>query len=258
MAIENTIIPALFISQKKKIKKIVKFYYGIDANDYDINWIDKMLRNHYLVFHNQNIIRNIVTVNIDKILLKHRDRIGSLKFEEITLEKLIFHYLRWASMSFRAGVPIGSIFLCRTAIETGLRERIAEEIAQKEIKDMGELPQKIWELMKKLKNKKLWELIKIAEDKNIITEKEIEKFFEPLRLEEQRSRKIFNKFIHGEISWIVKFVETKAEGYAKVIGAKDILEEKKIIAEFSLIDYIAIGVLIGTTLVAERLYFKCI
>lgn len=94
-----------------------------------------------------------MTVNIGKVLLKHRDRIGSLKFEEITFDKLIFHYLRWASMSFRAGIPIGSIFLCRTAIETGLRERIAEELAEKEgIKDKERRHQKIWELMKKLES----------------------------------------------------------------------------------------------------------
>lgn len=40
---ENTIIPPLSTSQKKKIKEIVKFHYGIDADDYDIDRIDKGL-----------------------------------------------------------------------------------------------------------------------------------------------------------------------------------------------------------------------
>ena len=250
---KNTVIPPLSTSQRKKIKEVVKFHYGIDADDHDIDWIDGMLRNHYSVLHDQEIVRNLVTVNIGKILLKHRDKIGSLKFEEITSDKLIFHYLMFASMSYRAGIPIGSIFLCRTAIETGLRERIAEELAKKEIQDREKLPQKIWELMEKLEDKKLWELIRMAEENGIITKEENEEFFKSLKLGRQSSRKVFDKFVHGDIGWIVKFVESKES--AKVIGAKDILHEKKIIAESS-IGHIAVSTLIGTTLIAERLYFK--
>ena len=252
---ENTVIPSLSASQRKKIKEIVKFHYGIDADNHDIDWIDGMFRNHYSVLHDQNIIRNLVTVNINKILLKHRDKIGSLKFEEISLEKLIFRYLRFASMSYKAGIPIGSIFLCRTAIETGLRERIAEELAEKESTDKGKLPQKIWKLMKKLEDKKLWELIKMSEENNILRKGEIEEIFKPLKLGEQTSRKVLDKFIHGDLGWIVRFVESKDKEHAKVIGAKDILHEKKIVAE-SYTDYTAVSTLIGTTLIAERLYFK--
>lgn len=247
-----TAIPTLSTSQRKRIKEVVKFHYGIDAEDYDIDWIDKMLRNNYLVLHDQEIMRNLVTVNIGKILLKHRDRIGSIKFEETTLDKLIFRYLTFASMSYRAGIPIGSILLCRTAIETGLRERIAEELAKKDGKDK-ELPQKIWELMEKLEDKRLCELIRIAEENGIITREENEELFKSLKLGEQSSRRVFDKFIHGDIGWIVKFAESKEN--MSVIGAKDILEEKKIIAESS-IDHIAVSTLIGTTLIAERLYFK--
>ena len=253
---KNTMIPSLSTSQRKKIKEVVKFHFGIDAEDHDIDWIDKMLRNHYSVLHDQMIIRNLVTVNIDKILLKHRDKIGSIKFEKILLDKLIFNYLTFASMSYRAGIPIGSIILCRTAIETGLRERIAEELAKKEIKDRG-LPQKIWEWMKKLEDKGLRDLIEMAEENGILTKREIEGFFKSLRLEKQTSRKVLDKFIHGDIYWIVRFVESKDKENAKVIGAKDILHEKKIIALFGgRIDHIAVSVLIGTTLIAERLYFS--
>ena len=150
---DNTTIPSLSASQRKKIKEVVKFHFGIDAEDHDIDWIDKMLRNHYSVLHDTMIIRNLVTVNIDKILLKHRDKIGSVKFEELLLDKLIFYCLTFASMSYRAGIPIGSIMLCRTAVETGLRERIAEELAKKEVEDKGKLPQKILRFMEKLENK---------------------------------------------------------------------------------------------------------
>ena len=252
---KNTIIPPLSTSQRKKINEVVKFHYGIDAEDHDIDWIDEMLRDYYSVLHDQRIIRNLVTVNISKILLKHRDKIGSVKFEEILLDKLIFRYLTFASMSYRAGIPVGSIFLCRTAIETGLRERIAEELAKEGIQDRDELPQKTWELMEKLEDKKLQKLIKIAEANGIITKKEIEEFFKPLKLREQRSRKVLDKFIHGDISWIVKFVENKDKENATVVGAKDILHEKKIVAE-SYTDYVAVSTLVGTTLIAERLYFK--
>jgi len=217
---ESTVIPPLSDSEKRKIKEIVKSYYGIDADDRYIEWIDKGLRNHYSVLHHQNIIRHLVTVNIDKILLKHRDEIGSLEFEEMVLDKLIFHYLTFASMSYRAGIPIGSIFLCRTAVETGLRERIAEEMAKKEVKSEKELPQKIWEEMKKLEGKKLIELIKMAEEHKIIEGGEIEEIFRSQGLE----KRVLDKFIHGNIDWIVRFVESKDRECTKVIGAKDILQ----------------------------------
>jgi hypothetical protein len=252
---EGTVIPPLSTSQRKKIKEVVKFHHGIDADDYDIDWIDKMLRNHYSVLHVQDVIRNLVTANIGKILLRHRDRIGSLKFEEITSDKLIFHYLTFASMSYRAGVPIGSILLCRTAIETGLRERIAEELAKREIKDRSKFLQKVWESMEKLgREKTLQDLMNIAEDNGIIARGEIEEFFKPLKLEEP-SRKVLDKFIHGDIGWIARFVESKGKDHWKVIGAKDILDEKKKAADSST-DHIAVGALVGTTLIAEKLYFN--
>jgi hypothetical protein len=248
---ENTIIPPLSNLQIKKIKEAVKFHYGIDADDRDIDWIDKTLRNHYSIFHDQNIIRHLVTVNIDKILLKHRDEIGSLEFEEMMFDKLIFHYLTFASMCYRAGIPIGSIFLCRTAVETGLRERIAEEMAKEDIKSKEELPQKIWAQMKKLERKKLSELIKMAEEHKIVEGGEIEEIFRSQGLE----KRVLDKFIHGNIDWIVRFIESKDRECTKVIGAKDILQEKKIIAEFPLIDQIAVSALKATTLIAEKLYF---
>jgi hypothetical protein len=212
-----------------------------------------MLRNDYSVLHEQRIMRNLVAVHIAKILLKHRDKIGSTKFEKILLDKLIFHFLTFASMSYRAGISIGSILICRTAIETGLRERTAEELAKKDIKDKDKLPQRIWELMKKLENKQFRDLIEMAEENDVITSEEIEQSFEPLKLEEQASRRVLDKFIHGDIGWIVEFAEGKI--HEKVIGARDILQEKKMMAT-SNIDYIAVSTLVATTLIAEKLYFK--
>jgi hypothetical protein len=171
---ENTVIPPLSNLQREKIKKIVKFHYGIDADDRDIDLIDKGLRNNYLVLHEQNVIRNLVTVNISKILLKHRDGIGSIAFEKILMDKMIFQYLTLASMCFKAGIPLAAISLCRTALEGGLKEKIAEKIAKNE--------KEIWEAFKKLSNLKVSELIRKAEDVNIISRDELEKFLQLMKI----------------------------------------------------------------------------
>ena len=36
---------------KERVKKIVKYHYGLIPKDSDIAWIDKMLRNNYAVLH---------------------------------------------------------------------------------------------------------------------------------------------------------------------------------------------------------------
>ena len=82
-------------------------------------------RNNYSVLHDQQIISNLVTVNIGNILLKHRDRLGSIELERLTMNRLIFKYLTFASMCYRASIPLATIFICRTAIEAGLREKLA-------------------------------------------------------------------------------------------------------------------------------------
>ncbi|MDI6859923.1 MAG: hypothetical protein QMC85_05465, partial [Methanocellales archaeon] len=192
-----------------------------------------------------------MTVEINKVLLKHRDKIGSTKFEEITLAKLIFHYLTFASMCYRAGIPIASILLCRTALEAGLRERVAEELARKETNNKDELAKKTWELIKQLKDNTLDPLISKAEDENIIGKQEIENVFKNLKLGNQSSRKVLDKFIHGDITWIFNFVKNR-ENDTKVIGAKNKLEESKIIAD-SKIDEIAAEALKATTKIAEIL-----
>jgi len=245
---ESTVIPPLSTSQRKKIKEVVKFHYGIDAEDHDIDWIDKMLRNHYSTLHDQRIIRNLVTVNIDKILLKHRDKIGSIKFEEIQLHKLIFSYLTFASMCYRAGIPIATIFLCRTALEGGLREKIAEKIAKNK--------KEIWETMKELSHLKLWQLIQKADDENIIRKSEIEKFFtidEKMKKIIPNPRHLLDKYIHADLHTIITFLkEIRAD--TEVIGVMDLIERKKIQAQ-TFIDKIAVFILAATTRIAERLYF---
>lgn len=261
------IIPQISDKMRKRIKKIVEFHHGFEPKDRDIDWIDDVLRNNYSTLHDQRIIRNLVTVEIDKILLKHRDKIdkiGSIKFEKILLHKLIFHYLTLASMSYRAGIPFATISLCRTAIEAGLRERIAEELAKKEISKNEKFPKKVLEKMETLKDislgtiktkkREIKGLIKLAEENNIISDKVIEEVFKKLKFKYQSSRKILDKFIHGDLIWMVNFVKEKDKN-SEVIGAENVLEESKIIADFKIGD-IAVEVLKGTTKIAEILYFK--
>ena len=271
---------------KDRIKNIVKYHYGFTPKDSDIEWIDKMLTNNYGFLHEQQIIRELAANNISKELLKHRDRIGSEQFERIERGRDIFRYLTFASMCFRAGIPAGTICLCRTAIESGLRERLAEELAREENTSNSELPGAILNKLKRLeKDEKYNSLAKLIKEvpRKINEEQKIEGAFQELKFKGQEGRKILDKFIHGDIVWLVNFARNRknievrgAEGRVKTYKlvpdkegeynevfekeedykvSIDKLEEYKIIAE-SEINEIAIKVLKATYRIAEILYYK--
>ena len=151
-------------------------------------------------------------------------------------------------------MSIASISLCRTALETGLKEKIAEIRAKEECKDVSKLSRRKWIHLKKLQNLKLKDLIQKAKDEGIITN-EFERVFKNLKFKKSESRKILDKFIHGDIVWIANFIRSKDKNTRVVIGAEDIIDENKIVM-LSWINNIAIQVLIGTTEIAEKLYFK--
>lgn len=201
MNMKETKISGVTTEMRKRIKKIVRFHYGFKPKDEDIDWIDDMLRNEYVVLHDERIIRELATQNAVNQLLKIRDKIGSIKFETIWLEKFMFRYLTYASMCFTAGIPEGTISLCRTAIESRLRERIAEELAGKECGDPKKLPEIIWRRMGELRDEKLTKLILKAENNNIISRQQIENIFEEYKFGDQNSRRVLDKFIHGDIVW---------------------------------------------------------
>lgn len=271
---------------KKRIKNIVEYHYGFTPEDTDIEWIDRMLKKNHAFLHEQQIIRELAAKNISNGLLKHRDRIGNIEFERIRRGKDIFRYLTLASMCFRAGVAAGTISLCRTAIESGLRERLAEELARKESIGDSELPEAILNNLEKLEEDKNYNsLVKLIEKvpENIIKEQEIEEAFKELKFKGQSARKILDKFIHGDIIWMVDFAKDRKN--IEVIGAAgklkrykltpdkkgeykmtfekeeeykvtvDKLEEYKIISEAE-IDQIAIKVLKAAYKIAEILYYK--
>ncbi len=254
MNINETRIPQISDEMKKRIKNIVKYHYGFTSKDEDLEWIDRMLRNNYATFHDLQIVRELAVNNVSDELLKHRDSIGSIEFETIWLEKDIFKYLTFARMCFRAGIPVGTISLCRTAIESGLRERLAEELAKKETTNITELPEATWNKLEELSDKTLAKLIEGADREGIIEKQEIDEIFQEFKLRDQNGRRILDKFIHGDIAWMVNFVRDKEED-TKVIGAENKLQEYKIISDMRIYQ-IAIQVLKATYKIAEILYYK--
>lgn len=279
----EAIISQISNEARERVKNIVENHYGFTPKDDDIDWIDRMLRNDYVVSHEQRIISEIAAVNIKHELRKHRRRIGSKEFERIWLEKDIFRYLTFASMCFRAGIPAGAIGLCRTAIESGLREKLAEKRAINRGVDASQLAEATLGEIKRLEGKRgLGELIPDAEKAGIITKKEIEDIFKELKFRGD-ARRILDKFIHGNIVWLVNFArdrkdikvrgaEGKVEryklvpsedgGYEKVFEGEeeykvcvDKLQEYKTIHEME-IGEITIEVLKATYRIAEILYYE--
>lgn len=257
---DETIIPQIAGEANERVRRIASYHYGFEPANKDIERTDEMLRNEYAVLHEQRIMRHLAAAEITRPLLKHRDRIGSGRFEEMWLDKRVFRYLTFASMSFRAGIPIATISLCRTAIEAGLRERLAEELARRECTQDGELPGAVLEKMRELEGNSLGTtgrrkgLIELAEENDIISRKEIEEAFGKFRFGGQNSRRILDKFMHGDFVWIARFIKEKDQD-ATVQGARDILQEHKIIADFAS-DDIAFELLKAATRIAEILYFR--
>lgn len=221
----ETRIPQISDEARERVKDIVKYHYGFTPKDDDIDRIDRMLRNDYVVSHQQRLISELADKNMSNELIKYRDRIGSIEFERIWLEKDIFRYLKFASMCFRAGIPAGTISLCRTAIESGLREKLAEKRAIKRSADASLLAEATLGEIKKLEGKELRQLIQAAEAEVIITEKEIEDIFKKLKFRGD-ARRILDKFIHGNIVWMVNFARDRKD--IKVIGAEGKVERYKL------------------------------
>lgn len=254
LKMNETTIPQLSDEEKKRIKGIVDYHYGFTPADKDLLWIDETLRSHYVVLHGQRIIWEATAREAGKDLLRHKDRLGSLEFERIWFEKSIFRYLTLASVCYRAGIPAGAISLCRTALEAGLRERLAEESAKREATNQADLPAKMLERLRRLHDKSLGDLIAIASKEGILSERDIEEGFSALKFQNQNGRKILDKFIHGDIVWLVDFVRSCEED-TRVVGAKDVLEEFKVIADMK-IDQVAIEVLKATYRIAALLHFQ--
>jgi len=249
----GTILPELTDEMKSQIKKVVKYHYGFEPKDEKIEKIDSYLRNHYLTLHDQRIIRELAADDAQEDLLKNIEQLGSLEFEKIWLEKIIFKYLTLAKMCFVAGIPTGTICLCRTAIESGLREKLAEKIAGDEFGTGSEVSDAKFRKLKELRGELLPNLIKLSHENKIIDKSFFDELFKEFEYK-NHGRKILDKFIHGDIIWIVDFLYSKGEDI-RVVGAQSKIEEYKIISDSK--DYqIALNILKASYKLAEALYYK--
>lgn len=249
----DTVVPQLSTESNQRIKTIVKLHYGFCPQDSDIARIDDVVRNHYIVLHDQHMVLELVAHEISKPLLKHRDRLGSIAYEQIMLDKTIFKYLAYASMCFRTGIPAGTIALCRTALETGLRERLAEELASgaDSSDDCANLVKK---KVHQLRMRSIHNLVGNLEEREIISNADFEGQFKPLKLGDQSARKVLDKIIHGDIAWVVDLAADKGLD-TNVSGVKDTLQESKIIADIHL-NKLAFEILRGSYGIAEMLFFS--
>lgn len=252
----NIIRNSIDDKSRNHIKEIVEYHYGFIPTDEDIDKIDKGLSNNYGTLHPYRIVNRLATSSLNKIISKYRDTLG-ITLEEIELDKLIFKYMTLAKMCYNEAIPYATICLCRTAIEAGLREKVAEELAKKDNAENKDLSDKIFEQMEILKNKMLGSpkggLLKLAEDNNIIMEQDIEQMFKN-KFGSQSGRNILNKFIHGYIFGIYDFLQKRGAD-TRVIGAKNKLDELKIVADAES-NEIAFKTLRITTEIAEILYLK--
>lgn len=223
----------------ERIKKIVEFNYGFVPDEQSILRIDQGLRGQYGVLHQQCIIRELVTDRISEILLSRRRE--KTDIEGLFLDKSIFHYLTFASMSFRAGIPLGCIALCRTAVEAGLRERLAEKKASS--------PDEVWDQIKERAEKRFRDLLKEAEQEGILSKQQIRETFE---FAGRFGRHVLDKYIHADLDSIINLLEG-LELDIRVVSAGNKLAEKKIQAN-AYIDQVAAAVLAATTKIAETLY----
>ena len=248
----DTVVPPLSTESKQRIKSIVNIHHGFGPQDSDIAWIDDVLRNHYIVLHDQKIILELVAYELSKPLLKYRDRFGSTAFEQIWHDKIIFRYLTYASMCYRSGISAGTIALCRTAIEAGLREKLAEELSS-ETGSPAERPALVKQKLRQLQNQSIGALVCKLEKRGIISTADFERQFKALKLGNQSARKLLDKFIHGDIAWIVDLAVDRGLD-TTVIGAKDVFHQSKIVADIHL-NKLAVEVLRGSYGIAEILFF---
>lgn len=144
-------------------------------------------------------------------------------------------------MSFFAGVPLACIALCRTALEAGLRERLAEKIASSS--------EEVWDQIKKRGKTSLRDLLKEAEREEILSEKQLREAF---KFTSQFGRHVLDKYIHADWESIISLLEG-LELDTRVVGAKNKIAEKRIQAE-AYIEQVATSVLAVTTKIAETLY----
>ena len=180
----------------KNIKELTKERYGFTPNDFEINSIGESLSLSYEELHQYKIINHLVTRKI--YLDKFNYWSGLSTFNTITNEKLIFRFLKLAIKCYNEANNYASICLCRTAIETGLIERVAEENAKNDNAKDKCYEQKVVYYMNRNKGKMLHRNLELAQGFDIISITDVEEMFER-NIGHGIGKKILDKFVHGDI-----------------------------------------------------------
>jgi len=147
---------------RNEIKELVKTKYGFSPENDEINYINDMLRLTYFDLHQFRIVNHIATSSIFNSLMKYR-AVKGYEFDNIYSDKLIFKYLRLARKCFEEALNFPAICMCRTAIESGLIERVAEEQANIDGDTTRKFEKKVLNYMKKNKNEMLHRNLEHAE-----------------------------------------------------------------------------------------------
>lgn len=250
-----TIIPALDEGVKEEIRELTESNYGFTPDKYEIERIDKGLRENYEPLHKYRIYNRILTSFIKNIIWQYKDKIGETEFYKIRQSKLIFFYKDLAERCFHEAIHYATICLCRTAIEAGLRERVAEELAKKDTDMTKSIDEKIFEQMNKLKKDTLGPLLTNAGKEKIITKNDVKKMFQK-EFGSRSGRNILDKFVHGDIFAIYDFLKNAGKDTTVFSGEEiSATEIRKFVATGG--SYaIAYEILKITTKIAEILYFK--
>lgn len=230
---------------RNNIKELTNSNYGFIPEDVEINTIDSRLSESYLDLHEYRIINHLATRAIYDSKLSYWSTKSN--FAYIVGEKLIFRFLRLAIKCFNEANNYASICLCRTAIESGLIERVAEEYANRDSDKNKCYEQKLLFYINQNKDKMLHRNLELAEELNIISKRDVEDMFER-NVGVGVGKRILNKFVHGDIIDIVK---TSNNPEVK----EDDLNQIKWIADNE--SYrIGYNILKITIDIAEKLYFE--
>jgi hypothetical protein len=196
----------LLPQHKKMIIDQAKFLYQMDITESDID--GAQAKEPFVNFNLRQAMYLMRSMVIDKTLfpiLQDSKSKASPEQQTIFNASFALPYLYEALESFRHGLVVSTIALCRSTTEVSLREKIALKGSRDGNRDK-------LEEYKKLEFKQLGGLIEIADRSKIIAEDHFDRIFTPLHLlandvNAKDYRKLLDKFVHGAYSDLFLVVE---------------------------------------------------
>lgn len=225
--------PDLLPDHKQIIKEQAKTTYGLDISAEDIETALKQKHSELYDFHRAQQIRREIVVRkmLLPILNDARKKAGKKDNAQFELG-FMGPYFFEAVNCFESGLVVATIFLCRSALEVGLREVIAQERSNRNGTSLLDEYNSLEKAM--LGSGKEGGLLKIAEKMNIIKADRVNRTFTPLhRLAQSQNpeeyRRLLDKFIHGSYSDLfflvrdISFDGSHAKDYKEFIGKLDVV-----------------------------------